>query len=144
MNHSKLVEMRERNPDSTDNLIDTHYPQRPGHMEDVCLYGVFAKNKMSSIDDDGNPVYSMLTKPILPNHRMFDPSKENERENYFYSLLLLFVPFRNEADLIEEGETAETAFNRHMAENDSLNTHSEKLQRMLKARESVKKIDEAR
>jgi ATP-dependent DNA helicase PIF1 len=112
-------------------------------MEDVYLYD-FAEYKKSGVDDDGNPVYSMLTKPILPYHRMFDPSKENERENYFYSLLLLFVPFRNQADLIEEGETAETAFNRHMAENDSLNTHSEKLQRMLKARESVKKIDEAR
>ena len=147
MNHSKLVEMRERNPDSTDifedNLIDTHYPQRPDGMEDVCLYDFVAEYKKSGVDNDGNPVYSMLTKPILPNHRMFDPSKENERENYFYSLLLLFVPFRNEADLIEEGETAETAFNRHMAENDSLSTHSEKLQRMLKARKSVKKIDEA-
>ena len=148
MNHSKLVEMRERNPDSTDifedNLIDTHYPQRPDGMEDVCLYDFVAEYKKSGVDNDGNPVYSMLTKPILPNHRMFDPSKENERENYFYSLLLLFVPFRNEADLIEEGETAENAFNRHMGENDSLNTHSEKLQRMLKTRESVKKIDEAR
>ena len=30
-----------------------------------------------------------------------------------------------------------------MAENDSLSTHLEKLQRMLKARKSVKKIDEA-
>ena len=31
-----------------------------------------------------------------------------------------------------------------MAEKDSLNTHSEKLQRMLKARDSVKKNDEVR
>ena len=75
---------------------------------------------------------------------MFDPAKENERESYFYSLLLLFVLFRNEADLVEEGKTAEIAFNRHMAKTDSLNTHSEKLQKMLKARESVKKINEAR
>ena len=54
------------------------------------------------------------------------------------------MPFRDKADLVEEGESAESAFNRHMAENDSLNTHSEKLQKMLKARESVKKINEAR
>ena len=54
------------------------------------------------------------------------------------------MPFRNEADLLEEGESAESAFNGHMAKNDSLNTHSEKLQKMLKARERVKKINEVR
>ncbi|CAI8020405.1 hypothetical protein GBAR_LOCUS12212 [Geodia barretti] len=61
-----------------------------------------------------------------------------------HPLLFLFVPFRNEADLIEEGETAESAFERHLEENDALNTHSEKLQRMLMAREHVQKINEAR
>ena len=71
-------------------------------------------------------------------------AKENERDNYYYSLLL-FVPFRNETDLIEEGgETAESAFERHLEENDALNTHSENLQRMLMAREHVQKINEAR
>ena len=44
----------------------------------------------------------------------------------------LFVPFRNDADLIEEGENAEHAFNRHMANNSALNTQSEKLQKMLR------------
>ena len=48
-------------------------------------------------------------------------------------LASLFVPFRNETDLTEEGESAEDAFNRHMKENDALNIHSEKLQMMLKA-----------
>ena len=70
-------------------------------------------------------------------------SKENEQENY-YSLLLLFVPFRDETDLIEEGETAESAFERHLEENDELNTHSEKLQWMLRAGERVQQINEAR
>ena len=83
------------------------------------------------VDEDGG-------KPI---HKIYNPSKEKD---YFYSLLLLFVPFRNEGDLIEEGETAESALNRHMEENGALNTHSEKLQRMLKAKESVQKINEAR
>ena len=59
-------------------------------------------------------------------------------------LLLLFVPFHNEEDLIEEGESAEDAFDRHMEQNDALNIHSEKLQRMLKANENVQKINEAR
>ena len=106
-------------PDSTDifedNPIDTHYFQTPDDLEDVCLYDSVAEYKKAGVDNDGNPVYSMLTKPILPNHKMFNPAKENERESYFYSLLLLFVPFRNEADLVEEGESAKGAFNRHMA-----------------------------
>ena len=89
-------------------------------------------------------MYRKLNKSVLPNHRVYNPNKENEKENYFYSLLLLFVPSRNEEDLIEEGESAEDAFDRHMEQNDALNIHSEKLQRMLKANENVQKINEAR
>ena len=137
-NHSKLFEIQEMNLDSTDifeeNLV---YPKRPDDMEEICLYHFVAEYKKCGVDRDRNPVYWEHTKPILPNHRIYDPGKENERENYYYSLRLLFVPFRNEADLIEEGETAESAFERHLEENDVLNTHSEKLQRMLMAREHV-------
>ena len=147
MNHSKLVEMRERHPNSTDifedNLVDTFYPQRPSDMEDVCLYDFVAEYTKCGFDDDGNPVYRKLGKTVLPNHKSYDPKRENEHESYFYSLLLLFVPFRNEADLIQQGENAESAFNRHMADNGALNTHSEKLQKMLEAWESVQKINEA-
>ena len=139
LHHSKLVEMRENNPNSTDifedNLVDTFYPQRPDDMEDVCLYEFVAQYTKSGVDEDGNRVYRKLGKPILPNHKIYNPSKEKER---------VFVPFRNEGDLIEEGETAESALNQHMDENSTLNTHSEKLQRMLKAKESVQKINEAR
>ena len=62
----------------------------------------------AGVDEDGNTVYRKHGKPILPNHKIYNPSKEKERENYFYSLLLLFVPFHNEGDLIKEGETAES------------------------------------
>ena len=95
-------------------------------------------------NSDGNPVYLEHTKLFLPKHRVYNPAKENERKNYYYSLLLLFVPFRNKADLIEEGETPESAFKRHLEQNNKLNTHSEKLQQMLIARERVQQINEAR
>ena len=36
--------------------------------------------------------YTKLKKSRLPNHKLFDPQKENQREDYFYSLILLFVP----------------------------------------------------
>ena len=76
---------------------------------------------------------------VLPNHKLFNPKKEDEKESYFYSLLLLFVPFRNKDEFTEEGESAEYAFNRHMDHNDALNIHSDKLQTMLRANDNVKK-----
>ena len=113
-------------------------------MENVCLYDFVAEYIKCGVDEHGNTQYRRLNKTTLPNHRIFNPKKEDERESYYYSLLLLFVPFRNEVELIGEGENAERAFNRHMANNSALNTHSEKLQKMLKATESVLKINEAR
>ena len=37
--------------------------------------------------------YKEREKSILPNHTMYHPSKDNECESYYYSLLLLFIPF---------------------------------------------------
>ena len=148
MDHSRLPAMKETNPQSTDifedNVIDTFYPQRPRHMEDVCLYDFVAEYTKCGLDKDGKAVYRKLCKPVLPNHKIYNPNKDDERKSYYYSLLLLFVPFRTEGNLIEDGENAESAFNRHMQNNDAMNTHSEKLQRMLKSKEHVQKINEAR
>ena len=74
MNHSRLVEMRESNPNSTaifeDNVIDTFYPQRPDDMEDVCLYDFVANYVKCGVDKDGNVVYRKLNKSVLPNHKV--------------------------------------------------------------------------
>ena len=83
-------------------------------------------------------------KPCLPNHRLFDPNKENQREDYFYSMLLLFMPFRNEGTLLAENETAEEAFNRLIEANSSMYKHHDRLQQMLKLHAKVKEINEAR
>ena len=76
IDHSKLVEMRERHPDSTDifegNLIDTFYPERPDHMENVCLYAEYIK---CGVYEHGNTQYRRLNKTTLPNHRIFNPKK---------------------------------------------------------------------
>ena len=55
--------------------------------------------------------------------KSFDPNKENQREDYLYSLLLLFVPFRSEDQLFEEGETSKQAFNCLLLDNTDLNEH---------------------
>ena len=61
-------------------------------------------------------------------------------EDYFYSLLLLFVPFRNEAELVNEKETAEQAFSRANSADSGIRVHQKKLEQMLKAQEKVKCI----
>ena len=75
-------------------------------MEDVCLYDFVADYAKCGVDKDGKTKYR---KSVLPNHKLYNPNKENEKESYYYSLLLLFVPFRNEMDLVKEEERAENA-----------------------------------
>ena len=74
----------------------------------------------------------------------YDPLKEDEKEKYYYSLVLLFVPFRDETSLLQNNETAEEAFNRLLSNNQSANLHYKKLQKMLQARTRVRDIDKAR
>ena len=47
-------------------------------------------------------------------------------------------------DLVREGKRAEDAFQQHLEHNNALNVHSDKLQKMLAARENVHRINEAR
>ena len=75
---------------------------------------------------------------------MNDPLKENEKEKYYYSLVLLFVPFWDEASLLQNNETAEEAFNRLLSNDQNANLHHEKLQKILQARTKVRDIEEAR
>ena len=58
--------------------------------------------------------------------------------------MLLFIPFRNESDVVAEGETAEGAFNRLIDANCNLSEHHGRLQTLLKAQTALKKINEAR
>ena len=113
-------------------------------MEKVCLYD-FVKDYVKCRDDySGQCKYRKLAKPCLPNHRLFDPNKENQREEYFYSMLLLFVPFRNEGTLLAETEAAEEAFVRLIEANSGMYQHHDRLQQMLKAYAKVKEINDAR
>ena len=100
--------------------------------------------KYDGSDKNGERKYRKLTKPVLPSHKIFNPLKEEERESYYFSLMILFVPFRNEAGLILDGETVEEAFQRHRNHNDSLNMHLDKLQNLLGAEKKWKEIHDAR
>jgi len=85
-----------------------------------------------------------LNKTCLPNHRIYDPSKENEKEAYYYSILLLFIPFRNESDLVKTNQSVEDAFNLFIASNPDIKEHHEKLTKILQAQKRVTKINEHR
>ena len=144
--HKQLKEIAEHNPDNEDifedNLVDNFYPQRPQELEDVCLYDFVANYDWQGKDRQGRRTYKKLTKPKLPNHKLFDPENENQRENYYYSLVLLFSPFRDESSLLLENETAEAAFHRLMS-NKSSSYHA-KLETILVAQSNVRQINDAR
>ena len=54
------------------------------------------------------------------------------------------MPFRDECDLIESGQTAEEAFNHFITTRGEMSDHHGSLQRMLKAQSKVHKINENR
>ena len=146
--HKMLQEIAKENPDTEnifeDNLIDTYYPQRPINLEALCLYDFVANYDWYGKDDSGNRKYKKLTKSRLPNNKLFDPEKEYEREDYYYSLILLFVPFRDESNLLLQDESTEEAFHRLLPANPHCSAYHDKLQKMLKAQSNILKINEAR
>ena len=102
------------------NVLDHFYPQCPRNLDDVCLYDFIKWYEYSGTDANGQRTYRKRTKAWLPNHKLYDPSNEQQREDYFYSLILLYIPFRNESDLIGKQETAEAALSRQLSANPML------------------------
>ena len=145
--YQELKQLAESDPDSNElyqaNLLDNFYPNRPPALHDVCLYD-FVKWYHKGDDVDGRRQYVKHQKPRIPNHRIYDPSNPEEREAYFYSLLLLFVPFTDESQLVGEGQSAEEAFSKQFSKCTLMEHYHEGLQRMLRAQSKVKKINEAR
>ena len=61
-------------------------------MEEVSLsMSSFANYKKSGMDKDGNVVYSRLQKSIIPNHKIYNPNKEeSESVSTIHSSCCLF------------------------------------------------------
>ena len=81
--HKQLKQIAEHNPDNEDifedNLVDNFYPQRPQQLEDICLCDFVANYNWPGKDRQGRRTYKKLTKPKLPNHKLFDPENENQK-----------------------------------------------------------------
>ena len=133
-------------PDSEDifldNVIDTHYPCPPEELESICLYDFAANYNWTKRNSKGNP--NKLTKPCLLNHKFFDCNNPDQHEDYYYALVLLFVPFRDESSLLLPKETAEEAFNRLLKDDEKCLAHQNKLQNAGKVSTKIKEINEAR
>ena len=84
--------------------------------------------------------YRKLTKPRLPNHT----KREDQREAYYYSLILLFVPFQDERSLLLENDTAEEAFLHLLPGDSDCSAYHYRLKKMLRAQANIKKINDAR
>ena len=54
------------------------------------------------------------------------------------------MPFRDEASLVQDDETAEEAFNRLLPANEECSEYHSRLQKMLEAQENLRSINEAR
>ena len=150
-----------------DNVLDTFYPREIlSSLENVCLYDFVAHYEFQGIDTAGQRVCRKQTKPKLPTKKSlsggsrgvslvavetpllkswirhcFDPENENQRQEYFYSLVLLFSPFRDESSLLQESETPEQTF--HSLLTSWSSSYHSKLSTMLAAASKVKSINEA-
>ena len=140
---SDLRKLNEIDPDSEDvfvpTLIEDHYPARPDSLNDMCLYDFVKHIDWNHINHKNEKTFRRLQIPRVPNHPLFDPERPDQTDDYYYSLVLLFIPFRDEGELLLLDETPEQ---RH--KNEGLLSHHDKLKKMLEATSKKKKIDEAR
>ena len=121
-NHKVLQQLAKNNSHSQnifqDNVLDTFYPQRPASLEKVCLYDFVANYGIDTAGQRG--CTGNLASLNSPNHKIFDPENENTRQEYFYSLVLLFSPLRDESSLLQDSETPEHAFRRLLTSQSSI------------------------
>ena len=127
INHKQLKELEELDPGSEDvfmdNLVGNHYPDRPQELEGVYLHDFVANYTANGKDNSGHKTYRELQKPRLVNHYVFDPQKNEHREKYYYSLILLFVPFRDESESLTQRSRA-TSFTNNFTKAISVNVIS--------------------
>ncbi|XP_067211476.1 ATP-dependent DNA helicase PIF1-like [Linepithema humile] len=138
-------------PSSTDifceSWIDNHYPQRPKELEHMSLYE-FAKwfditkikprNELVEFYEFNDRYLRRRQRGYLINHYKFNPNTQPEK--YFFSLLLLFQPWREFEEIRNGCNTYAASFHTvklHLTE--ALQYH-EKLEELQKAFDTANEL----
>lgn len=127
------------------NWVDVHYPKRPEELEDECLYDFLRWFDIVNTKPKDSVVYFTYGKkflrkrknPYLINHYKFNVRKQPE--SYYYSLLLLFLPWVEQDDLKCGVDTYQNAFIKIKDKLHSLMRYHDKLQDIEKARDEINK-----
>ena len=143
-------------------MLSTFYPERPNTLENVTLKDYAAnyvrgyptnKQKKSDTDErseenamsckndsfiklNGNNGYmKKRPKEALVYHPEFDPRVYPEK--YYYSLLMLLKPWRNEAELKGKCKTYQESFQQNLTEYPQLQVYNNLKQKIVKSRDKV-------
>lgn len=153
MNHSRRVKdkkaLMKMEDDETnifyENWLDDHYPNRPRELESMCLYDFLRWHDFVKTKPKDNVIYYKYNEqkylrtrknPYLINHYKYNIKQEPEK--YFYSLLLLFFPWRKREHLKPENvNTYKEAFLSASEYLDELVRYHDKLQEIVRAREEI-------
>ncbi|XP_036140477.1 uncharacterized protein LOC118644866 [Monomorium pharaonis] len=147
-----VKEVEALDEDSTDifcaSVIDDHYPHRPKKLESMCLYKFMQWYDITKVKPQSKNIkyYKMdngyylkrRQRGHLIKHYKYDV--KTRPENYFFSLLLMFQPWRKMEDLKNDCDTYAESFHKvklHLVE--ALQYH-EKLEELKKAIETVKEL----
>ena len=153
-----LKDLEETDPNSSDiynrDLLSTFYPERPNHMENMSLIDYAASYERAYLTKKGNAASSNTNsniiklngdngimkkrlKKALIYHHEFDPNVNPEK--YYYSLLLLFKPWRKDSDLLEKCTTYKEEFDQIVNDFPQLKEYDQRKQKIMN---SKKKVDD--
>lgn len=119
-------------------LIDNHYPNRPSELKDICLYDFAAKYDIvtSKPKTDKAKFYNYgklfvkeRTKARIINH--------TNKEEYYFALLLLFKPFKKQAELLGTHKSYEEAYESCKQTLKDAEEYHNKMQTLHRARTSL-------
>ena len=133
-------------------LLSTYYPQRPNDLEYMCLNEFAATYERGYLPKKGdteshnenpniiklkgdNGVMKKRSKKALIYHHEFDPYVDPEK--YYFSLLLLWKPWRKEVDLLQNCATYTEAFKLNVNDFPHLRKYDELKQKIFNSKKKV-------
>ena len=127
-------------------MVDTYYPNRPHELEQTNLYTFTSLyDVVIKQPSEATTYYPILgrylkkrQRPYLLNHFKYNP--EQEPEKYFFSMLLLFKPWRESDSLKGDNSSYTEAFNNCKQELMDGNEYHEQLTRLQEADTKVRDL----